>query len=1291
MTPLNSIGRRTASQRIRAAIAAFTLLLVFSAHGAESVKKHFDLPAEGAENALKRLANQSGVSVLFATEMTADTRTREVRGEFTALEAANQMLAGTNLVAVQDARTGTLTINRAPTEPAKKNAVGRSPTNETASEGPAAPTSRATVRAVPPRAEVEKAGVAGNDEAQVLSPFVVNSDRDTGYQARTTLAGNRLVSDIRDIGAAVSVYTKDFLNDVGATNAADVLIYAPGMDAAGPQGNYSGAAGDINAVNVTSEVRQQPQASRTRGLAGPNYTRGFFSSRIPLDSYNTGSVTVSRGPNAVLFGAGSPAGVVDTSLLLSDLRRNQAKVETRYGDNDSLRGVLDINRVLLRDRLAFRVIALEDHEKYDQRPAFERKERLYGTVTAKPFRSTTIRANFETGKGRNRSPQTVLPWDSITPWLETGRLIWDPAFYDDPARHPNAAGVSAGSNGATNVVTLNPAFGLNGVIAQGQIFDQIAIIFSQPNARTPDNAFRATLPSVNLGTTSANAVRANLFHPLVNQDATNTTPGTGPSRGDTWAFMATRNLQQMPLLYWQTVTPGATFIPPGLKVQGFTDYRYFDFRHQMLDTTYGQENHFHTFDIAFEQLAWKDRLGVEAVYNAQRYEVDTRNMFLGTVNANFVTIDTTATLPTGQPNPNVGRPMMTSRSSYNRSQSKDENLRITTFARYDFREMSRTLGKWLGRHTLTGLYQKTAQENIGYSYRLTARGEAADAVFSGPIDNSALIPGVVSYIGDSFLNNDSPRFQTVSIPQPSAGLTVPTTYFKAAAGSTSQGDFVVVPTTLAEINATGTASREVLKSQAFALQSHWFDDLLVTTLGWRKDKNYLAQQAVNNTLTENLLPAGHYFSKPPVRNQVHYGFGDFAFPSTPQFRIGREIKSWSVVLRWPQRLVRLPAGSDLSVFYNDSQNFTPAGTRVTAFNEPIEAPRGTTKEMGFNLSFLNDRFLLRLNRYETKVTGQSVSVNNALINGVNSRYQTWTQEANVTRPIDDPRFATASLADAQTLLSAATPNWADLYDLRTGGVAPNIQTTFRAGGIPGNSDTTDYIAKGTEIEFTFNPNRQWRFLANVSKQNTVQTNVAPNTVAFAKRLKPALDALSSRPYNNFPVTNNDGTPYVFGSPLPAGTTTFGQWLETNFDVPLATQLATQGSSSAELPKYRANFVGSYSFATDGRFKGWSIGTGIRWQDKYALGYPVSRDNVDAPIKVDVAHPYWASAQINVDAWVGYQRKIWRDKILWKAQLNVRNLAGDGDPLAITVQPWGAPAVVRLPPEKRWYLTNTFSF
>src|SRR5690606_29453425 len=112
---------------------------------------------------------------------------------------------------------------------------------------------------------------------------------------------------------------------------------------------------------------------------------------------NTESVTVNRGPNAILFGVGSPAGVVEQSLLRANLGRNQNKVEVRYGNNDSRRSSVDFNRVLIEKKLAVRVAALHDDERFNQRPAFDRKERIYGALTFEPFRSTVLRANFESG------------------------------------------------------------------------------------------------------------------------------------------------------------------------------------------------------------------------------------------------------------------------------------------------------------------------------------------------------------------------------------------------------------------------------------------------------------------------------------------------------------------------------------------------------------------------------------------------------------------------------------------------------------------------------------------------------------------------------------------------------------------------------------------------------------------------------------------------------------------------------------------------------------------------------
>ena len=79
--------------------------------------------------------------------------------------------------------------------------------------------------------------LAPSEPVVVLSPFVVVRSRDTGYQATTTLAGTRLNTPIADLGASISIYTKDLLDDLGATNANDILIFATGMESAGPGGN----------------------------------------------------------------------------------------------------------------------------------------------------------------------------------------------------------------------------------------------------------------------------------------------------------------------------------------------------------------------------------------------------------------------------------------------------------------------------------------------------------------------------------------------------------------------------------------------------------------------------------------------------------------------------------------------------------------------------------------------------------------------------------------------------------------------------------------------------------------------------------------------------------------------------------------------------------------------------------------------------------------------------------------------------------------------------------------------
>lgn len=64
-----------------------------------------------------------------------------------------------------------------------------------------------------------------DDDVVELSPFVVETSRDVGYLAQNTLAGSRLNTSLKDTGAAISVLTKEFLSDIGATNMKDVILF----------------------------------------------------------------------------------------------------------------------------------------------------------------------------------------------------------------------------------------------------------------------------------------------------------------------------------------------------------------------------------------------------------------------------------------------------------------------------------------------------------------------------------------------------------------------------------------------------------------------------------------------------------------------------------------------------------------------------------------------------------------------------------------------------------------------------------------------------------------------------------------------------------------------------------------------------------------------------------------------------------------------------------------------------------------------------------------------------------
>ena len=178
-----------------------------------------------------------------------------------------------------------------------------------------------------------------------LSPFSVDESETQGYLATSTLAGTRIKTDLKDLGSAISVVTEEFMDDVGATDALSLLSYTANTEVGGIQGNFSGATDTGDGRFVQTDARTNPQNNqRVRGLLKADLTRGYFLTDIPFDSYNTERVTVSRGPNSLLFGIGSPGGVINNGTKQAIHNDNFGEIGVRMDNYGSWRTNFEYNK-----------------------------------------------------------------------------------------------------------------------------------------------------------------------------------------------------------------------------------------------------------------------------------------------------------------------------------------------------------------------------------------------------------------------------------------------------------------------------------------------------------------------------------------------------------------------------------------------------------------------------------------------------------------------------------------------------------------------------------------------------------------------------------------------------------------------------------------------------------------------------------------------------------------------------------------------------------------------------------
>lgn len=266
-------------------------------------------------------------------------------------------------------------------------------------------------------AQVAPAGSAGGASDVVeLTPFMVDATKDTRYTAATTLAGSRLNTELKDIPSTIDVYTKAFLDDIAATDLASVMNYANSFE----QGDDTTAGNQSGVGNGNTEPRLA--TFRVRGL-NASLARNYFNYDYPLDTYNIERLDESRGPNAILFGFGSPGGIVNSSTKKAQTNRSFYEVSATAGNLIHNREIVDANQVVRKDLLAFRVNALHQEKSGWRTYTFDNRDALDFTVTIRPTKRTRVELDYETMVVHDEPARPGTYWTQNTTWDAAGRPV----------------------------------------------------------------------------------------------------------------------------------------------------------------------------------------------------------------------------------------------------------------------------------------------------------------------------------------------------------------------------------------------------------------------------------------------------------------------------------------------------------------------------------------------------------------------------------------------------------------------------------------------------------------------------------------------------------------------------------------------------------------------------------------------------------------------------------------------------------------------------------------------------
>ena len=1130
------------------------------------------------------------------------------------------------------------------------------------------------------------------NEAEVvkMSPFTVQaSSRDVGYYAENTLGGTRLNTNISDLASSITVVTKQQLEDTASIDINDIFMYEANTEGSNTYTELDidrGVARDPVSGAGTSTTRSTN--NRVRGLGSADTAENNYPTirSIPFDAYNTNTVEINRGPNSLLFGTGSPAGIVNQSTSTAVLNKRAWEVQYRAGSFGAYRGSLNTNQPL-GDKAAVFAAALYDKQGFERKPSFNTTRREYLAFNFQPYASTQITADYEHYDNQACLPNYVAPLDYVTPWKQAGR----PAF-----------------NPYTSMITILDT----GKVMGPYVFD------------THDPRYVKGMPT---GTTALTNTTSPLYVPTIGYDGHNKMFFDGNSQVGFWdpgpstvAYNrpATTAMTAAQLFaYSQELT--SSIVPPSpvpAASTGATDYgtwyvpaitnpALYDWTKTSIDAANVATQRADTFHVEFQQqLPWGFNFDLgwfrqELKSYTNRPLGDSNNPLAIYVDTNQVNLDNSA-------NPYFGSPFVNNyQSTVNRSTEINSNFRAMLAWEHDFGKNANWT-RWLGRHRVLGFWTRQA-DNL-YSMTYAASFDGGDPRLmpntnTTPANNWAW-QAQTNLWRDYYIGHNPDGVIQYSPAVGGSGFGMGDQIIRTWNWLTNSYDNAAVHLSY-NLRVGGPITFKIDDARSLAYQGYLWDERIVPTVGWRRDNLSIAKTDLTGLATYQEYTNGYAIPGEEYRlGSTFYMAGNTKTTGV----VFKPLKGWSRIDEaanngsWLADFAR-----GLNFHINKSNNFTPPGSiQYDFFHVPLGKPQGQGKDWGVGLSMFHSKLYLNLNWYEATNENASSSAAGTPITRITrmdtSSFRSWATFVVRIRDGQDP---TANGFNNNTT-TPLTQTEQDAISSIMG--LPFQWPTWSIAG------TQSDFARGMEAALTYNPVPNWTMKVDVGKQRSTYSDVAKQITDWLAVRMPiwtsahADDMPASFNLSNGTVVSmrNFWTGYGFNADAlqngSNGWTSVQGFYNAAVLPVIYTAIAGQNTKVPNEREWTANYITNYAF-THGRLRGLSVGGAYRWDDKAVVGYYGSTDpstyahstpGQSTMVLPDINRPIYTPAEHHIDLWVAYTTKLPRilgQSVTAKFQFNVRDATENGGLQPILFNMDGSPASYRIIDPRTYYFTTTLYF